>query len=116
MRPLGVNQRSVLECLVDHGSWPHGWTWGTEQNTIRILDTLVDRGLVQVAGKGRFTTGTYTATEAGRAEVGPIPPLVGLSELEQAEAGYQAALEAGDVDARERAEEAMQAAQDRAAR
>lgn len=45
---IGKNQRGVLESLVRHGSWYRGcgWIWGTYSGTIRILDSLVKRGLV----------------------------------------------------------------------
>jgi hypothetical protein len=47
-RPLGKNQKGVLQSLRDHGSWHTGagWYWDTFANTERILDSLVKRGLV----------------------------------------------------------------------
>ncbi len=48
MRKLGEIQRSVLDSLQRHGSWhPRcGWVWDNYSGTIRILESLVKRGLV----------------------------------------------------------------------
>lgn len=48
-RPLGVNQRGVVESLQLHGGDWHarsGWTWGSPRETVRVLETLRKRGLV----------------------------------------------------------------------
>lgn len=47
-KPLGPKQQSVLDALRRHGgSWPDaGWIWGTYGETQRILEALVNRGLV----------------------------------------------------------------------
>ena len=47
--PLGKTQTSVLSALVEHKSWYAGcgWTWTTDRNTERLLDSLVRRGLVE---------------------------------------------------------------------
>lgn len=47
-RPLGKNQRDVLDCLIYHGKWGKncGWLWDTWSNTTRIMESLVKRGLV----------------------------------------------------------------------
>lgn len=73
-RKLGKTQRSVLESLHEHHQYPGGWTWSTPSETVRILDSLVARGLVEKAtvetnpfGASRpFTVARYTVSEAGR--------------------------------------------------
>lgn len=45
-RKLGKNQVGVLGSLLKNGGFPGGWVWDTPGNTIKILDTLVKRGLV----------------------------------------------------------------------
>lgn len=49
-RPLGKKQDGVLRCLRDphHGDWfpGCGWVWQNYSVTVRILDSLVNRGLV----------------------------------------------------------------------
>lgn len=63
-RPLGKNQRSVLESLVQHRGWDGGrWVWTNESTTLRILDSLVRRGLAEKVGSH------YRPTETGRGEV-----------------------------------------------
>lgn len=71
---LGKNQIGVLECL--KGSrygyialpWGCWWVWNTRQGTIKILETLVKKGLVR---KGTHTTEDgntypqYTISHAG---------------------------------------------------
>jgi hypothetical protein len=42
---LGNRQLSVLDCLYTHDGWPGGWVWGNTSETVRILDSLVKRGL-----------------------------------------------------------------------
>jgi DNA-binding IclR family transcriptional regulator len=58
-RPLGSEQTALLDCLKRKGYWDVGlncgWTWGTYSNTIRILDTLVKRGLVETHDHLRYT-------------------------------------------------------------
>lgn len=48
-RPLGEHQQAVLECLNDrrHGSFSAGcgWIYGNYSTTVKILDSLVKRGL-----------------------------------------------------------------------
>lgn len=47
MKDLGANQRGVLDSLRDHGQYPGGgWVWGNHSTTVKILDSLVKRGLV----------------------------------------------------------------------
>lgn len=43
---LGTVQQSVLRALLHHGCWPGGWLWDTRSRTIKVLDSLVKRGLV----------------------------------------------------------------------
>ena len=47
-RPLGKTQAALMESLTHHGYWRRGcgWVWDTESGTLRILDSLVKRGLV----------------------------------------------------------------------
>lgn len=49
MRPLGDNQKGVLELLGLEGFWipeRSAWDYGDVKNTVRILDSLIKRGLV----------------------------------------------------------------------
>ena len=49
MSKLGKNQLGVIRCLKTYGSWDHrscSWVWDTHSNTVRILDSLVKRGVV----------------------------------------------------------------------
>lgn len=45
---LGRVQEAVLRSLTVHGGWHDGcgWVWDTPSGTIRVLETLVKRGLV----------------------------------------------------------------------
>jgi hypothetical protein len=47
-RPLGKTQQKVLDCLREHRTYYAGcgWVWDTHRGTVRILDSLVKRGLV----------------------------------------------------------------------
>ncbi len=58
MKKLGCNQKGVMDALRDHGPWqkiyPCGWIWDTRSGTIKILDSLVKRGLV-VEKAGRYS-------------------------------------------------------------
>jgi hypothetical protein len=61
-RVLGLTQRSVLRGLVEHKGWHDngcGWVWNNVSGTQRILDSLVQRCLVD---KGDHK---YTINEAG---------------------------------------------------
>lgn len=60
MRPLGVNQRLALEALYRHTFWPSGWILSTQSEAVRVLDSLVRRGLVD-----RNERGTYRLSRAG---------------------------------------------------
>lgn len=48
-RPLGENQRQALRCLAEfnNGTWHPGagWVWNNTSTTVRLLDSLVRRGL-----------------------------------------------------------------------
>lgn len=48
-RPLGENQRHALKVLAEHngGTWypGAGWIWTNVSTTVRLLDSLVKRGL-----------------------------------------------------------------------
>jgi DNA-binding PadR family transcriptional regulator len=77
-RPLGDNQRSVLNCLKRHGYYRRGgaWIWNSHSGTEKILDSLVRRGLVAITEENvRPATMrpvikvTYRLTEAGQAWV-----------------------------------------------
>lgn len=74
MRPLGTVQRNVLECLIQTGTgadcpYPSGgWQWTTPSETVRILESLRRRGLVEA--RESYTSTTYYITDAGRAELG----------------------------------------------
>ena len=57
-RLLGVNQLSTLESLIHYRYWPSGFLYATYSGTVRIMDSLVKRGL---AVKG--TDGKYRPTE-----------------------------------------------------
>jgi hypothetical protein len=53
VRALGKNQLSVLHALLDHGSFPGGWTWDGYSKTVTILESLAKRGLVAHYGGDR---------------------------------------------------------------
>lgn len=46
-RPLGENQVHALRALVEHSGWRPGcgWIWANRSTTVRLLDSLVRRGL-----------------------------------------------------------------------
>lgn len=53
-RPLGENQLDILWSLQDYGPWHDcgcGWMWDTKAGTIRLLDSLVRRGLIRARSK-----------------------------------------------------------------
>jgi hypothetical protein len=65
-RPLGDTQLNVLRALRDHqGRWHSscGWYWSTDSGTRRILETLVQRCLVDKEGEGYRAT--YTINRSG---------------------------------------------------
>lgn len=61
-RPLGETQRSVLRSLAK-SRYPGGWLWDTHSGTVRILESLYQRCLVDKSG------GVYTINDAGRAAI-----------------------------------------------
>ena len=71
---LGYVQKYALQCLVDNngGQWWAGCGWSMEGGfeTIRILDTLVARGLAERGATGAGAT-MFTATRMGRMEARP---------------------------------------------
>lgn len=46
---LGRTQRKMLRALVDHGRWSPGcgWIWTNHSTTVRLLDSLVARGMAE---------------------------------------------------------------------
>lgn len=73
-RPLGDNQRHALKALEEHngGTWypGAGWVWSNASTTIRLLDSLVKRGLatktLEKSRRTEYTYPKYTITDAGR--------------------------------------------------
>ena len=55
MRKLGINQEAIIGSLTRHGSYYPGcgWTWGSQSETEKLLNSLVKRGIVKVS---KFTT------------------------------------------------------------
>ena len=75
--PLGKTQTSVLSALVEHKSWYAGcgWTWTTDRNTERLLDSLVRRGLVErteVQKERAYTTVTVAEYRPTTAAAGVL--------------------------------------------
>lgn len=79
-RRLGENQSHALRCLAEYGNgtwYPGaGWVWTNVSTTVRLLDSLVRRGLATKTEKTRLI-GTrrepypfYEITDEGRKEVG----------------------------------------------
>jgi len=62
---LGRTQRGVLNALARE-PWPGGWLWQNTSTTVRVLNSLVKRGLASHTGDARFAYGRYRITEAGR--------------------------------------------------
>lgn len=46
MRPLGKDQEMALDALQRYGVWPGGWYLANTSKTVRVLESLVRRGLV----------------------------------------------------------------------
>jgi hypothetical protein len=49
MRSLGETQQDVLDSLREHGGYWHpgcGWLWDTHSGTVKIMESLLKRGLV----------------------------------------------------------------------
>lgn len=53
-RQMGDVQKDVLESIYRHKRYnrygPNGWVWDTNSNTIRVLESLQKRGLVDYIG------------------------------------------------------------------
>ena len=47
-RALGSTQQAVLRCLRQHKCWylGCGWIWSNNSETVRLMESLVKRGLV----------------------------------------------------------------------
>lgn len=45
-RALGTTQKAVLDALIRQGGYPGAWQWGTRSETVKVLETLVNKGLV----------------------------------------------------------------------
>lgn len=75
-RPLGENQSYALRCLAEYngGTWypGAGWVWSNRSTTVRLLDSLVRRGLAtRVEKTDRRTRDPYPfyeITQEGRQE------------------------------------------------
>lgn len=78
-RPLGANQRSALRCLAERnsGTWypGAGWVWANTSTTVRLLDSLVRRGLAtkeertRMIGKHKEPYPFFRITDAGKREI-----------------------------------------------
>ena len=45
---LGIHQRGVMKTLLERGPYPgYGWCYSSHGQTIKILESLVARGLVE---------------------------------------------------------------------
>jgi hypothetical protein len=64
MSPLGPNQYLALDALRRHRCWPSRWTMGTRSATVRVLDSLVVRGLV-IERDGDYQLSTAGANLVG---------------------------------------------------
>jgi hypothetical protein len=58
-KPLGKNQKQVLELLGQRGSWYPGcgWLWQSYARTLKVLDSLVQHGLVSIGERRSPLTG-----------------------------------------------------------
>ena len=63
---IGTTQQSCLESLYQRKGWYPmcGWIWNNRSVTIRIMETLVKRGLVDKSGTAE--TPVYTLNDKGR--------------------------------------------------
>jgi hypothetical protein len=61
LRPLGEDQKMALEALGRYGVWPGGWYLTNTSYTVRVLESLARRGLVETYEvPSRYLTGTPT--------------------------------------------------------
>lgn len=67
MKPLGDTQLAVLKSL-SREPYPGSWYWANRSTTIRVLDSLVKRGLASKTRANAATIGydRYRITDAGR--------------------------------------------------
>lgn len=77
-RALGKTQKGVLKALISHGSYHAGcgWCWSTHKGTVKVLETLVKKGLVSADEREvtrtlsiyprTITETQFTITDAGR--------------------------------------------------
>ena len=79
---LGWKQRAILKTLRQHGDYYKGcgWVWSGHLTTVRLLDSLVRRGLVETYTKTidplihpSYETTTYRLTDDGLIEAGGTP-------------------------------------------
>ncbi len=68
-RPLGSNQISVLRSLRDYSPYPGGWFWDNHSGTVRILESLVKRGLVDKKHPNPRLRAVYTINDAGKQNI-----------------------------------------------
>jgi DNA-binding PadR family transcriptional regulator len=74
MRGIGANQRDVIGHMMlrTRGAWwaGCGWNWGSSSQTVRVLESLVRRGLVTKSERPDASGywHRYELTEAGRQE------------------------------------------------
>lgn len=76
-RPLGDAEKAVLVALLDlGGSWTKKsrWTWESRYWTIRLLDSLVCKELVQVVVPDEHYTLTPKGLKVARNAVLPFVP------------------------------------------
>jgi hypothetical protein len=61
LRPLGEHQEAVLDSLRRHGVYPGMWYYENHSGTVRILESLVRRGLVETFDvPSRYLSGSPT--------------------------------------------------------
>lgn len=66
MKKLGENQMGCLRSLKQFHSWPgSGWTWSNYSGTLRIMESLERRGLVERFDRA-WGGPVFRLTEAGR--------------------------------------------------
>lgn len=102
-RPLGENQKFMLRSMHEHhgDKWYAGcgWIWDTHSVTVRMLDSLVKRGLAEVKdepiyrlAQGNKTYRVYRLTEAG---IAAAEEMNAVRKLARAAADRKRAAEAG---------------------
>jgi hypothetical protein len=84
---LAKNQRSVLAALHRHKHWQRGggWVWNTNlDETERLLDQLVETGLVVVTQEKLVISGKPSKQAASISQSSPIPGKNTCTEREKA--------------------------------